>query len=426
MTNPAGAAENKQNILEEQGYTLYASPDARAHYGWVADALPGWAGQDVLIVTPQDILQARTMMVGPNIFGPPEENSEMGFFELLGGQYFMEHAIRLGAPPFATPEGLTLESPYNTTEVAGAIQYAAMNNSPAATRMDFTDNASGAPYSLCVIVGFDENMTGAEIASRLSATHIFEGAPVLPGTAHDWNMMVMAHEADHCDRMDFELMSVQGEAETLRLEIHADQTAMNRYRAAEAEGLVDTPGLTQVFNEMRALGTVISMDTTHTTTTAVDPHNDALLQDPDGYGSSYGFLEYGDDESMPVDPIHHEDVVGFFNQLHDYLRYEAELHNLDDIEIHRLLISDPELMYETVSLMHRRGDFAEHHIHDDIAARFVAAADNHAADLFGTRAPGPDPVQRISELAAARMAEQQQPPYDNDPGTVRAPGPGMP
>jgi hypothetical protein len=234
----------------------------------------------------------------------------------------------------------------------------------------------------------------------------------MPGTARDWQALILSHEADHCSTIARERTAGKTNLleNTLALEIVADQAALNMTRTEHALGNITSPDIARAFADVRAIGAIIRGDVYHTTSPAIDPHGDHLIMQPrsdgmtsllsdaaktppDNQQSSLSVLEdiMARIEAQRPDThtISTMDIFGLHQKIFDFLTKEAGMISTDSLMMGNLMHEDPALVFETVRFLSARGDFEDNPAQQRLADQFIASADRIAPHIFETRIPGP-------------------------------------
>ena len=438
------------------GAVLYASAETRQQLGWVADRLPQWAGQDIILISRQDLATAlprdvlntfprmQELLSGTAPFpGQITERQEAALETSLRA-----HFNKVGLPeaflnpvsPHPEIESVTL--PSTAYDLLAAKTFLGSNSllgnaAALPQQIDILDPNSGLarPWNICVVMMPDMAMTPSEIGGMLGSLPAHNIS--MPGTARDWQALILSHEADHCSTMAKE--RAEGKADidrdVLALEIVADQTALNMVRTEHALGNITTPDIARAFADVRAIGAIMRADIDHTTSPAIDPHgdklamqprrdeisvavNDAEKAQPSSPGSSLSVLEDMMErmkiQQPPPNTISTTDVMGLHAKLFDFLVKEAGMATTDTMIMGNLMNEDPALVFETVRFLSARGDFEDNPAQQRLADQFIAAADRIAPHIFETRIPGPFLVEEKPAATAGT------------PDTDLAPSPVLP
>lgn len=220
---PVKAAEKRKPLL-------YASENTRDALGWLADSLPEWAGMDVLAIEQNDIKLSSY-----------ERDRE----KVL--QAFHHFAEPIDGFPFNR-----FYQDWDVIAIAQQAKAAVPHGYPvSAHRMEERD--------VCVIILPSLKETDARmLASRIVGIdyHKIEN---LPGSAKDWQTLIIAHEARHC-RHDPE----KHENAILNQEYEADRQGINTYLESANNNLLPG-GVPEALISLRAVASFLTSHNGHAT-----------------------------------------------------------------------------------------------------------------------------------------------------------------
>jgi hypothetical protein len=222
---------------------LYASAEMKQQMGWIGDRLPGWAGQDVLVIGKKDLEKMDSSL-------PPGARLKQYL------ETYRDPDIRNAIPnkQLAEYEGAILRGEASATNIEGK------NN-----------------RSFGIITAPDMSLSARQYAAQ-SAHLPPESLRNIPGTRTEWQAKTFMHEAEHLKHDHSNSPKLQ-----LRKEMEAEQGLIRHYFNEKARGQSLDPAVLQSVMDMRAIGAFrfpVNMDdlrspNTHPThATASAFHND--------------------------------------------------------------------------------------------------------------------------------------------------------
>jgi hypothetical protein len=221
---------------------LFASPQTRTALGPLAHHLPRWADMNVMVVSQDDMF---------SVGGERNISTSAGLNAL-----FNKFAATIPAFP---ADRVVRE------DLARLIARTALDASPSAYPL-----AKRAPHEedVCVItLPYLDDRARSSIVSRVSPFSLDDGTNI-PGTADDWRMIVLAHEARHC-RHSF---ADQSDLAAMTFEREADQYAVDIYQQ-EAQNILgpnrDPLAVPQALLDFRAINMFMSRHNYHATSPGV-------------------------------------------------------------------------------------------------------------------------------------------------------------
>lgn len=406
MAQPATKPEQDKTQSGLRGsFNAYASPETREKLGWLADKAAEWSGQDVVLVSRNDLLNhtnAQTISTpGGQLQGaiqaviPQSRQSNLAHWQLFvpDGNREGQSNLALAQSPFATLLG-----------------------KPSA-------NDTG----MCLIALPDLDNTKAFLGEAFAGPEADAGR--LPGDNEDWLAVVVAHEATHC-KMHFAGPAVNTGAEplkeqfqrlhdhTLKQEIQADQRGFELYKDAMKEGKPLDPAVLQSFKALRAIdslkggGSVLlgSAGNDHTSNLLLaaghhdhDGHTHMNIEDPKAITE----LSNAQNETAMMA---HMAIGMTFGRTHVVAQYDHRLVldneglaamiddgtkdspavTLKDFETnpqranllsgYALANEKPELMYAATRALQERGAFGQGTLQDSYARQYVEAIDATTKD----------------------------------------------
>ncbi|MBU0859679.1 MAG: hypothetical protein KJ667_07055 [Alphaproteobacteria bacterium] len=222
--------------------TLLARPETHAALGPLADHLPRWADMNVMVISQDDMFR----------LGGDRMNADTTVLRNL----FNKFAATIPAFP---ADRVVRE------DLGRLIARTALDAAPSAYPLA---KRSANEEDICVItLPYLDDRARRSIVRRLSSLSLADGTDI-PGTADDWRMIVLAHEARHC-RHSF---ADQSDLAAMNFEREADQYAVDIYQR-EAQTILgphrDPLAVPQALLDFRAINMLMGAHNYHATSPGV-------------------------------------------------------------------------------------------------------------------------------------------------------------
>ncbi len=396
-----------QTVGNDQAVQVYMTPQLRSQLGWMADRVPDWAAgsQDVLLISSADLAAARpaeetigdfkSTIPGQHLLGLIDPHtSSLIMDKILNSAGYEERKVAnislMGNINSETDgsDGEISSTPatnYHVISELGSLLIPSIQNNRAfALHVGFSDifkqDAIADSRNLCIISMPDMTLDAHEYAAQIAGVSTWPAEHA--GTAEEWQMIILAHEATHCTDTSFHSTENIDPQTVLNGEIYADRKALNIYRQELEAGTVKTQNLTEIFTAVRAIGAVQNFITSHATSMAIDHHNHDHDHDHDHH---YDVNDIG---------ALHDEVIAF-------MRDEAGMPHINAVQAMRYLRDDPALLHEIVRQLDHRDAFADNPAAQRLARQYLEAAATYVPDYFETELEGSAVESRIGPLQQA-------------------------
>jgi hypothetical protein len=356
MGNSRGLTTNENTASGEQGtYHLYASPATRQLLGGLADAMPGWAGMDVMVISRRDALDSvnrvfdRHQSKGGSIPGA----LSLAFNDMAQGLGY-DHPIS------HMHNG---ESYITRTQIQQAAAMATVNNAPSAKALN-TGDPMATHGNLCVISVPDTPDVRELKISTWTNMHGIEGTFDLGPT--QILTFAMAHESGHCGQP---MREKNAPGTSALREAEVDQHGLNVLRELMGGDSEQYRKTAQEFVDLRALESVNNFDVSHATSPALNI---------DGRTANLGAL---DTDGAPRHRLDLHDgsptTVGLAAVLNKVIDHVVRATDTDADEATRLLATDPDLMHESVKVLKAQGAFNASALQTKYVDQYLDAFSRH-------------------------------------------------
>lgn len=342
-----------------QGHRLYSSAGTEAALGGViAPKLPEWAGGDVILVRQDDLRFDADEISSLNfILNMAQRNKVVGasLLERAITPYFSRY---LNSFPELAERDIASSIPLQSREaIAWFLAWRA-----GGARGFLPREGGGNRYCVIALPPLYDAQNATDIVSRMTGIDM-EELENIPGTAKDWLILVMAHEAGHCQQ---DLNENDGRPDANRriaFETMADQRAFAAYFDALTKGEASSFHAPGVYASVRAIRAIAVRDSDHAT---------HLNLDTAGQGAvNIGHWKY---------PVSEEDLAEIYRKIDERI---ARDYNTDASEAKAIAARFPDRLYKAVEDMNREDAFAGNARAQEMVTYFLIAARIHAPKYFG-------------------------------------------
>lgn len=333
---------------------LFASKEDIEKLGWIAAAMPGWAGMDVILLSNDDLLSASEQQ--RVLHPPPRPNVPLMTAEILALDKEGDNLLRDGAKHYLDTFP---ELPKNDPVLQGEITARA---DTALHQGAASKKVSSDAGTFCIVTMPATGLQAKDYAAMLS------GVPSgklknIPGTGQEWLSLFMAHETAHCTQPPVSIKaSTTGETD-------ADQKALHAYFSNLAAGKVHSDAVPAAMVDMRALA-ALGSNAAHRTSAGLELNDKKAAASEEEEKAASGSF------------------TSVYNAVVDAVARTGEMARDDAYDA---VLRVPGLFYETLKVLDHRGAFKDEPLQQKYASQYLDAIKNHVDGGFAE----PDQVQAI-------------------------------
>jgi hypothetical protein len=359
-------------------YHLYASSATRAMLGGLADAVPGWTGMDVMLITNKDAYTSINHVLDQQqVKGDIPAALSLAFNDMARGLGY-DHPIS---------DRHNGERETTRTRLIQASAMATVTNVPSTRPMN-TDDPLNPRSNLCVI-SVPERLDASDLSiSRW--THMPGSEDTFDLTTAQVATFVLAHETGHCGQ-DF-LAAITPD-KIPKFEAEADQHGLNILRQLMGGDTGQFRKAAQELTDLRVLETFHNFDINHATTPALNV---------DGPVANLGALDTDGVAKPTLDGRGTSpQTIGLMAVLSKVVDLVTQTAHTDKADATKLLATDPNLIHESVQFLNAQGAFQASPLQTTYVDQYLTAFSRHGS-TFGEQLLPSTPA-----IPQAPLAESQ-------------------
>jgi hypothetical protein len=353
---------------QAQDAKLYSTPETTARLGWIASEIPHWARMDVLVAAAEDMaltdIEKNRLMFAAHAAANNEAAAQY-----LMAKIFNPHLDRLiDLFPALKNAGIAAQLSADTREDLAYFGGLGLGG----TRGVATNGSDAHNFCVIVLPSYNEQDARDMVAAMTAIPA--EELKHIPGTAQDWNALILAHEAQHCHH---EARNADGTPLDINQQIGdetmADQASFRHYFQAFVMDKVSSPDVPAAFSAVRALRTVADRDRSHATHINLNP----------AFGGDHPVGRW-------ENAVTGQELATIYQKIDE--RIARDLHmNMD--EAREIAMFRPRTLYRTVASLNREGAFAGSPSAQNFISYFLISARIHAPEYFGVDRPHPPALE---------------------------------